>query len=121
MLLGNVQNVTTFFEDDAEKQDRQTDAPIIDVEMRIYAALGVAENVLSAWSSMHDTWKLKSNNARTVWQGMRLTGQVTTALGNLITNMQVHLSLLKRNDSKISMVLFLGDDFLALCTGNLDC
>lgn len=51
---------------------------------------------------------------------MRLTGQATTALGNFITNMQVHAKFVCDNYDNIVLILGLGDDNLMLTKGNLD-
>lgn len=41
---------------------------------------------------------------------MRLTGQATTALGNVIINMLVHWRFYQLNKTRLSFALFLGDD-----------
>jgi len=64
---------------------------------------------------MHKTWRFKSTNYRGDGRSMRLTGQATTALGNAITNMQVHSKFAVTNRSKINLMLFLGDDMLMIC------
>lgn len=43
---------------------------------------------------------------------MRLTGQATTALGNVITNLQVHANFVLEHQRIITLMLFLGDDML---------
>lgn len=43
---------------------------------------------------------------------MRLTGQATTALGNLITNLQTHCQFVVRNQAMIEAMIFLGDDMI---------
>lgn len=45
---------------------------------------------------------------------MRLSGQATTAIGNVITNMQVHLPFILRNYNTIIKVFMLGDDNLMM-------
>lgn len=49
-----------------------------------------------------------------VRDAMRLTGQATTAVGNLITNMQVHAKFVKKNMHLLLRGLFLGDDMLMI-------
>jgi len=49
-----------------------------------------------------------------VREWMRLTGQATTALGNLITNMQVHCDFVLKNKHMLLRGLFLGDDMLMI-------
>lgn len=84
------QKVDGFFENDLSKQDRQTDKPLIDVEFALYDILGVHTDVLASWRSVHNLWPFSSNYHRGLQREMRLTGQATTSLGNVITNMQVH-------------------------------
>nr|UNI73825.1 MAG: RNA-dependent RNA polymerase [brine shrimp endornavirus 1] len=114
------EGVRVFFENDLTKQDRQTDDPIIDVEMIMYKLLGVHENVIASWHEMHKLWKFKGNFCRGQGYSMRLTGQATTALGNAITNMQVHAKFFKRNKELIKLIVFLGDDMLAMLSGRPD-
>lgn len=45
---------------------------------------------------------------------MRSTGQATTSLGNVITNLQVHCQFVLDNMDKIKMMFFLGDDMIML-------
>nr|WHU31544.1 polyprotein [chieh-qua endornavirus] len=103
-------NVVGFFENDLTKQDRQTDKPIIEVEMMLYDLLGVHPNVIASWKEMHEVWRFKSNLYWGEGEGMRLTGQATTALGNCITNLQVHQQFTHNNFSILQLGLFLGDD-----------
>lgn len=44
----------------------------------------------------------------------RLTGQATTAIGNVITNLIVHTDFIKYNMSQLKLMLVLGDDFVAI-------
>lgn len=83
----NVKDGNWFYENDLSKQDRQTDEHILDVEFMLYEYLGVHLNVLSVWRTIHNTWKFKSNFSKGIGHNMRHTGQVTTSLGNLITNL----------------------------------
>lgn len=88
--LKSIRNVKGFFENDLEKQDRQTDEHIIDFEMYMYEMLGMNKMVLSMWKTVHMSWQFKSNFGSGSREAMRLTGQATTALGNVVTNMVVH-------------------------------
>jgi hypothetical protein len=108
------QNVNWFFENDLSKQDRQTDKPTLDVEMLIYSSLGVSSSVITWWRTMHEVWKFRSRWNKGYAREMRLTGQSTTSLGNVITNMQVHCEFVKRNDENIKLMLMLGDDVLIM-------
>lgn len=113
--LRTLTNVHGFFENDLTKQDRQTDDPIIEVEMLMYQLLGVEKQVLKSWASMHKTWRFKSKFYKGTGDAMRLTGQATTAIGNAITNMQVHSQFVITNQSSINCMLILGDDMLIIC------
>jgi hypothetical protein len=110
----NTSNVNWFFENDLSKQDRQTDKPLIDVEMQLYLLLGASPSLISWWRTMHENWKFSARWNKGSAQEMRLTGQSTTSLGNLITNMQVHQEFVSRNYSTIKLVLMLGDDILVM-------
>lgn len=44
------------------------------MEFEIYKMLGVHENVLSSWRTVHDTWRFKAQNTRGIQKAMRLTG-----------------------------------------------
>lgn len=113
-------NTNWFFENDLSKQDRQTDRYLIDVEMEIYLLLGASSSVIKWWRTMHETWKFRARWNKGYAKEMRLTGQSSTSLGNLITNMQVHNDFLNQNDEFVNLVLFLGDDLLALLTDKVD-
>jgi hypothetical protein len=95
---------------DLEQQDRQTDEPLINVEFKLYGDLGVHEDVLSAWKSVHDEWRFKGKFTSGFRKSMRLTGQATTSIGNAITTMQTHAEFVYNNRDKITFVLILGDD-----------
>ena len=112
--LRQISDVFGFFENDLTKQDRQTDKPILEVEMLMYLMLGVHPNIISSWRSSHDDWRFKSTNYWGKSTAMRLTGQATTALGNCITNMQVHSKFVIKNKYWLKFALFLGDD---MCMG----
>nr|QDH88955.1 MAG: RNA-dependent RNA polymerase [Riboviria sp.] len=107
-------NCHVFFENDLTKQDRQTDDPIIRVEMELYRQLGVHPILLDSWYYMHKTWRFKSTHYKGVGESMRLTGQATTALGNVITNLQVHSKFICDNLDLIAGMFFLGDDMIII-------
>ncbi|UTQ50503.1 MAG: polyprotein (domains: helicase - caspase/glycosyltransferase - RNA-dependent RNA polymerase) [Tomato associated alphaendornavirus 1] len=106
-------------EDDLTQQDGQTDRQIINIEMEIYKMLGLSGNVLAFYRQCHDNWKWKGHGISGVWDAMRLSGQVTTALGNAITNLIVHNRFMLRNRNSIKKVLFLGDDIIFLSNTKL--
>lgn len=116
----NTTNVNWFFENDLSKQDRQTDKPLIEVEMRLYALLGASPSLLKWWRTMHEQWKFRARWNKGQAEEMRLTGQSTTAIGNLITNMQVHNDFFLKNDHIVKRVLFLGDDVLVMLSDKPD-
>jgi hypothetical protein len=101
-----------FTEDDLTKQDRQTDHDTLDVEMEIYLSLGLDKRLVSIWRTCHDSWKWRASGMTGVLDAMRLTGQATTALGNAIVNMLVHMRTVRRYRSSIELMLILGDDNL---------
>jgi len=113
-VIRNKTGVAYFYENDLKQQDKQTDKPILRVEMALYKFLGLSENVLDWWQHIHEEWKFKSKDFSGWCKEMRLTGQATTALGNFITNLQLHAKIIKENWSKVELVLFLGDDMLML-------
>nr|QVG74694.1 polyprotein [ssRNA positive-strand virus sp.] len=95
---------------DLTQQDRQTDHPMLEKEMAVYRLLGVSEVVLMAYRSLHTNWRYKGDGFRGTCDAMRLTGQPSTAIGNVIVNLIVHLSTVKLNKTKLRMFLCLGDD-----------
>jgi hypothetical protein len=103
-----------FYENDLSKQDKQTDDHLIEMELYLYKLLGVHSSVLDLWENVHKEWKWSTNYARGWCKSMRLTGQATTALGNLITNLQVHADIVSKNKEQIVCSLFLGDDSLII-------
>lgn len=116
----NVSSDTIFIEDDLTKQDRQTDKPILDVEMRMYDLLGLSKPMLLLWRTVHyNKWYMKASHNRASMQYMRLTGQATTSIGNLITNLQSHSKWARKHKRNIRMALFLGDDSLYMCKEKL--
>ncbi|UYL94274.1 MAG: putative polyprotein [Hallsjon virus] len=110
---------TQFFENDLAKQDRQTDSQMLDCEFGVYSALGCDPNLLKSWRTVHDHWKFRGEGVQGQLNEMRLTGQATTALGNVIVNLFVHKRLFKENKNRIKLMLVLGDDNLILSEGKL--
>lgn len=51
---------------------------------------------------------------------MRLTGQATTAIGNVIVNMLTLCEFVNDNKSSINYMLFLGDDSLLALNNEID-
>nr|QGA70905.1 RNA-dependent RNA polymerase [Kerstinbo virus] len=115
-----IDNNVRFFENDVTKQDASTDHDTIDVEFEIYRLLGVSEQVLNTWREVHCNWRYKGRTVSGVLDAMRLTGQATTAVGNVITNMMLHSRLVIKNDDNIKLTLMLGDDQLILLHGYVD-
>ncbi|ALX17418.1 polyprotein [Erysiphe cichoracearum alphaendornavirus] len=113
-VIRSSEDFTFCVEDDLTQQDRQVDHQLIAVEMELYKLLGVSGNVLAFYRMCHEKWSWKGHGISGVWDAMRLSGQVTTALGNAITNMIVHNRFMLRNKSKICKMLFLGDDIIFL-------
>jgi hypothetical protein len=106
--------------DDLTKQDRQTTHLIIEIERLIYKDLGVDENILQLYLYCHKNWKWAGKGINGVWDAMRLTGQVTTSIGNSITNMVVHNRLMNKNKDNIELYCVLGDDAIFLCKKKID-
>lgn len=109
-FLRTTRKVKYIFSNDLSKQDRQTDEHVLAVEFKIYALLGVHEDVLSAWSEVHKDWKYKGKFTKGWRTAMRTTGQATTAIGNVITNMQAHAKFVCENAHNIEFIMVLGDD-----------
>lgn len=63
---------------------------MIQIEMAIYLLLGVHPVVLELWQTVHRKWRYKSSSLKGFGFAKRLTGQATTALGNVVVNMIVH-------------------------------
>lgn len=63
---------------------------------------------------MHLNWRVKGNFTRSRATQQRLTGQATTAIGNVITNLQVHRSFVRKNIDKLQLMVMLGDDNIGL-------
>nr|WNK15276.1 MAG: RNA-dependent RNA polymerase [Alphaendornavirus sp. 'monocotyledonae'] len=107
-----------IFEDDLEKQDRQTDQQLIDVEFQIMLLLGLDEKIASLWRLVHRRWRYKGKEASGEMDAMRLTGQATTALGNVITNLCVHSRFVIEHKLSLNMMLVLGDDNIMFLKSN---
>lgn len=60
---------------------------MIEIEFEIYRLLGVHPKVIELYRAVHRKWRWSGNNLRGLGDVMRLTGQVTTLLGNCITDM----------------------------------
>jgi hypothetical protein len=101
-------------EDDLSQQDRQTTHDVIAVEALLYKELGLDPDLVDFYMECHRNWKWKGHGISGLWDAMRLTGQVTTAIGNAITNMVVHNRFYYRNASNISLLMLLGDDIIML-------
>nr|QOE55584.1 polyprotein [Macrophomina phaseolina endornavirus 1] len=96
---------------DLEKQDAQTDADQINVEMAIYEQLGVDSALLNLWRLCHEQWHLSGPAGMSAKRnGMRWTGQATTALGNAINDLCINCKVVERLGSALKLMIFLGDD-----------
>jgi hypothetical protein len=109
-MLSNKRNVKFFFENDLEKQDRQTDKPIIQIELAMYEAVGCHADVLWLWQTVHEIWRFKSAYSWGFSKEMRLTGQATTSLGNWNNDMQTHADFIADNLDELCYVMMTGDD-----------
>jgi hypothetical protein len=110
LMLSTKNRSKYIFENDLVKQDRQTDDPIIEVELSMYHALGVHDDVLALWQSVHEVWRFKSKYEWGFCSSMRMTGQATTSLGNGLTNLQVHCDFILDNKEELDYYMFTGDD-----------
>jgi len=115
-----VKNAFGFWENDLEKQDAQTDDNILNVEFELYAMLGTELNLLDLWRTVHGVWRFKGNFTKGERAMMRTTGQATTALGNVMTNMQIHARWVVENWDSIELMFFLGDDSLIIVNQPVD-
>lgn len=59
---------------------------------------------------MHEAWHWRTTNESGDLNWMRLTGQPTTAIGNVITNLLCHRRFIQLNRDNLIVVLVLGDD-----------
>jgi UDP-N-acetylglucosamine:LPS N-acetylglucosamine transferase len=99
-----------LFESDQKKQDMMTTHDELDVEFEVYKICGVDSEVLNLYRQSHNNWRFKGENFRGRSDAMRWTGQVTTALGNVIINMLVHSDLINSNPGIVKKCFLLGDD-----------
>jgi hypothetical protein len=109
-----------FVENDLKKQDRQTNQAMIDCEFEMYRRLGVSPAILSSWRRVHNHWRAKGKESKFFGHGMRLTGQATTALGNVIVNMLCHSQAVIALGSDLVMGIYLGDDNAMVISRQLD-
>jgi hypothetical protein len=109
-----------IYESDASKQDRQTDEFDLKVEYILYARLGVHESINNCLKQIHDMWRFKTNLVRGHMDNDRHTGSLTTAIGNVIVNLQVLWRTIKRYNDQLELVLILGDDNLLMTNCPID-
>jgi len=110
-----------YLEDDGDKQDKRTTWRLLDTEMSIYANyLKVHPAVVSAWANCHWMWRYKGTFLRGLCDGMRQTGQATTALGNVIVNLICHTKLVEDLGKDLVIMLVLGDDNLIVARRSID-
>lgn len=108
-----VDDKTWFYEDDLTAQDKQTDKHSINQEMWWYINhLGISENIINLWKEAHNKWYGRNQEVAMVEDGMRQTGQATTAIGNAFTNIISKSRTLERYFNRIEIMLILGDDNL---------
>lgn len=108
--LNQFTGVKFFMEDDLEKQDRQTDKPVIEIEFKLYKMLGVVDNVLELYKTIHDKYGWTTRYSKGNLSDQRTSGSCTTAIGNVTTNMQVHQKFVKKYKKILSFLAMLGDD-----------
>jgi hypothetical protein len=118
-ILNNVHEECQIGEDDLKKQDRQTDKTIIATEMQIYKKMGATPWVVDLWSEVHNNWKAKGDATKFICDAMRITGQATTALGNVTVNLLVKGRLVRTLGKSLKCMLVLGDDNVMLVTDGL--
>jgi hypothetical protein len=118
--LVTVPDTQAIVEDDLEKQDRQTNHALIQIERKIYLELGANEQVVDFYMNCHHKWRWKGHGTQGRWDAMRLTGQCTTAIGNAIVNLITHSRLMLRNKGLVTKMLVLGDDNILFSTRALD-
>ncbi|BDF97664.1 polyprotein [Rhizopus microsporus endornavirus 1] len=106
---------TWFYEDDLEAQDKQTDKHSLDFEMWWYVNhLGVSPVLVDLWREAHNHWIGKNQEVQILEDGMRQTGQATTALGNALTNLVSKSRTVERYFNTIDLMMILGDDNLII-------
>jgi guanylate kinase len=109
----------TFVEDDLAKQDRQTDATLIATEMELYKLLNMNPAIVEMWSVVHKHWRAKGIGIKFVGDATRQTGQATTALGNAIVNLLVHMRFVRDLGNNLKIMLVLGDDNAFVATTSI--
>nr|CAH2618866.1 polyprotein [Carteria obtusa associated endorna-like virus]CAI5383864.1 polyprotein [Carteria obtusa associated endorna-like virus] len=109
-----VRGCQSVIEDDLAQQDRQTDHQLLDCEMELYKLMGANPLTIDLWRTCHNHWRYRATYYSGSFDAMRLTGQATTALGNVITNMICHRELIENNITSMLLVLMLGDDNLMM-------
>jgi len=114
LVVSNSKPCDWIIESDLEKQDRQTDEHIINAEFELYELLGLSKDMSRLMKSVHGTWRLKGKYTKSTQKAMRLSGQATTALGNVITTMQVHTDFVLKYGESIQLLMMLGDDIIIL-------
>lgn len=107
-------------ENDLKKQDKQTDADMLACEKELYSRLGMNQEMLDFWFISHGAWRYKSRLYKGYLSGMRMTGQATTALGNVIVNLICHRELFSKHCKTIELMLVLGDDNAILIESEID-
>jgi hypothetical protein len=112
--LRNFEQCEYYFDTDLIKQDRQTTKYNIDVEYGIYQLLGLSPEAINIYRASHGQWTFSYNYGKGMCEEQRLSGQATTALGNVINNMLSHWRFVSDNYSSIIFCIMLGDD---ICMG----
>jgi UDP:flavonoid glycosyltransferase YjiC (YdhE family) len=110
----------TLVENDLEKQDKQTDKDTLACEFAVYNYLKVQPWILQLWRTAHELWRYKGTFVRGTSDGMRQTGQVTTALGNVLVNLFVHRRLVQELGENMAFFAVLGDDGIMLVKRDID-
>lgn len=82
--------------------------------------LGLHQAVAESYRSIHDNYRIRGQYTRGTLDGQRSTGEPTTALCNLITNLQVHVDRVLEHKNEILMILMLGDDNAMIQTNFID-
>lgn len=88
--------------------------------MEMYKMFGVHEDILNWWKSVHEIWKFRAGMTRGQMKAMRLTGQATTAIGNVFTNNQVHAQFYYNNLQLLKYAAKLGDDNISFFSENVN-
>jgi hypothetical protein len=110
-VMSKIKKTKNMVELDLSKQDRQTDAPILDFERDFLVKLGMKQNVVDWLGKAHEGYTAKTSDGITLRRpGQRWTGGCMTALGNEIRNLILLHDVCKSKD--IEFVFTLGDDSL---------